>query len=90
MQLNFRWLSLYIRLIYQQLSCSLGTDANTCPSTDSTILMVVAHPSQACAATTAAGIFCMQLIKPSGSNMAAMIEEIMRLVKGEFFGSCNL
>ena len=49
-----------LRLIYQQLSRSPGTDANTCPSTGSKVLLVVDHPNQACAATTAAGKFCIQ------------------------------
>jgi hypothetical protein len=30
------------------------------------------------------------LIKPSGSNMVATIEEIMHLLPGEFLGSRNL
>jgi hypothetical protein len=49
-----------LKLVYQQLSLSPGIDANTCPSTDSKVLMAVDHPNQATAATIAAGKFCIQ------------------------------
>jgi hypothetical protein len=54
--------------------------------------MVADHPTQACAAITVAknNLYTTTgLIKPSGLNMAATIEETIPLLTGEVLGCSN-